>query len=160
MMLMLLNRATSAGRWRIRPDGLGKVTGGLAYLTDMTRDDMLFCLVLRSEHPHARIVSIHTDAAKQLPGVHTVLTYLDVPGLNAFGIAHPDQPVLCEDRVRYVGDALAAVAADSITLAQQAIELIEIEYEILQVVDDPELALLPDAPQLHPKGNAMHHTTF
>ncbi|WP_053375877.1 xanthine dehydrogenase subunit D [Paenibacillus sp. FJAT-27812] len=157
---MLLNRVSSAGRWRIRPDGLGKVTGSLAYLTDMAREDMLYGLVLRSEHPHARIVSIQTDAAKQLPGVHAVLTYLDVAGLNAFGIAHPDQPVLCEDRVRYVGDALATVAADSITIAQHAIELIKIEYEILQVVDDPEQALLADSPQLHPKGNAMHHTTF
>ncbi|OBZ17032.1 xanthine dehydrogenase subunit D [Bacillus sp. FJAT-26390] len=157
---MLLNRVSSAGRWRIRPDGLGKVTGSLAYLTDMAREDMLYGLVLRSEHPHARIVSIQTDAAKQLPGVHAVLTYLDVAGLNAFGIAHPDQPVLCEDRVRYVGDALATVAADSIAIAQHAIELIKIEYEILQVVDDPEQALLADSPQLHPKGNAMHHTTF
>jgi xanthine dehydrogenase D subunit len=121
---------------------------------------MLYGLVLRSEHPHARIVSIQTDAAKQLPGVHAVLTYLDVPGMNAFGIAHPDQPVLCEDRVRYVGDALATVAADSIAIAQHAIELIKIEYEILQVVDDAEQALLADSPQLHPNGNAMHHTTF
>jgi xanthine dehydrogenase D subunit len=157
---MLLNRASSAGRWRIRPDGLSKVTGSLAYLTDMTREDMLYGLVLRSEHPHARIVSIQSEAAKQLPGVHAVLTYLDVPGLNAFGIAHPDQPVLCEDRVRYVGDALATVAADSIAIAQHAIELIQIEYEVLPVVDEPERALLADSPQLHPKGNAMHHTTF
>lgn len=157
---MLLNRASSGGRWRIRPDGPAKVTGSLSYLTDMTREDMLYGLVLRSEHPHARIVSINTEIAKQLPGVHAVLTYLDVPGLNAFGIARPDQPVLCEGLVRYVGDALAAVAADSIAIAQHAIELIEIEYDILQVVDDPEQALLADAPQLHPQGNAMHRTAF
>ncbi|KRE39984.1 xanthine dehydrogenase subunit D [Paenibacillus sp. Soil522] len=157
---MLLNRASSGGRWRIRPDGPGKVTGSLAYLTDMSKEDMLYGLVLRSEHPHARIVSIHTDKAKQLPGVHAVLTYLDIPGLNAFGIAHPDQPVLCEDRVRYVGDALATVAADNIAIAQHAIELIEVEYDILQIADDPEQALLADAPQLHPRGNAMHRTSF
>lgn len=157
---MLLNRSSSGGRWRIRPDGLAKVTGSLAYLTDMTHDQMLYGLVLRSEHPHARILSIHTDKAKQLPGVHAVLTYLDVPGLNAFGIAHPDQPVLCEDFVRYVGDALAAVAAESLAIAQHALELIELEYEILQIVDDPEKALLQDAPKLHPQGNAMHRTSF
>ncbi|MGO4185985.1 xanthine dehydrogenase subunit D, partial [Paenibacillus sp. TAF43_2] len=135
---MLLNRTSSGGRWRIRPDGPGKVTGSLAYLTDMTREHMLFGLVLRSEYPHARILSIHTDKAKQLSGVHAVLTYEDVPGLNAFGIAHPDQPVLCEERVRYVGDAIATVAAESLAIAQRAIELIEVEYEVLQVVDDPE----------------------
>jgi len=157
---MLLNRTSSGGRWRIRPDGPGKVTGSLAYLTDMTREHMLYGLVLRSEYPHARILSIQTDKAKQLLGVHAVLTYQDVPGLNAFGIAHPDQPVLCEDRVRYVGDAIATVAAESLAIAQKAIALIEVEYEVLQVVDDPEQALLEDAPLLHPKGNAMHRTSF
>ncbi|WP_339209603.1 xanthine dehydrogenase subunit D [Paenibacillus sp. FSL K6-3182] len=157
---MLLNRTSSGGRWRIRPDGPGKVTGSLAYLTDMTREHMLYGLVLRSEYPHARILSIHTDKAKRLTGVHAVLTFEDVPGLNAFGIAHPDQPVLCEDRVRYVGDAIATVAAESLAIAQRAIALIEVEYEVLQVVDDPEHALRDDAPLLHPKGNAMHRASF
>jgi len=157
---MLLNRTSSGGRWRIRPDGPGKVTGSLAYLTDMTREHMLYGLVLRSEYPHARILSIHTDQAKQLSGVHAVLTYEDVRGLNVFGIAHPDQPVLCEERVRYVGDAIATVAAESLAIAQRAIALIEVEYEVLQVVDDPEQALLDDAPLLHPKGNAMHRASF
>ncbi|MGO4698923.1 xanthine dehydrogenase subunit D [Paenibacillus sp. 2TAB26] len=157
---MLLNRTSSGGRWRIRPDGPGKVTGSLAYLTDMTRDHMLYGLVLRSEYPHARILSIHTDKAKQLTGVHAVLTFEDIPGLNAFGIAHPDQPVLCEERVRYVGDAIATVAAESLAIAQRAIALIEVEYEVLQVVDDPEPALRDDAPLLHPKGNAMHRASF
>ncbi|WP_138751450.1 xanthine dehydrogenase subunit D [Paenibacillus sinopodophylli] len=157
---MLLNRVNSGGRWRIRPDGIGKVTGSLTYLTDMTAGSMLYGLVLRSEYPHASVISIQTDKAEKLPGVHAVLTYRDVPGLNAFGIAHPDQPVLCEDRVRYVGDALATVAAESIVIAQQALELIEVEYEVLGVLDDPERALHADAPLLHPKGNAMHRTTF
>jgi xanthine dehydrogenase D subunit len=157
---MLLNRTSSGGRWRIRPDGPGKVTGSLAYLTDMTREHMLYGLVLRSRYPHARILSIHTDKARQLSGVHAVLTYQDVPGLNAFGIAHPDQPVLCEERVRYVGDAIATVAAETLAIAQIAIGLIEVEYEVLRVVDDPEQALLEDAPLLHPKGNAMHRTSF
>lgn len=157
---MLLNRANSGGRWRIRPDGPGKVTGGLIYLTDMTRENMLYGLVLRSEHPHARIAGIHTGKAKQLQGVRAVLTHKDVPGLNAFGIANPDQPVFCEDVVRYVGDAIAAVAAESPDIAKQALSLIEVEYEPLETVDDPEKALLPDAPQLHPGGNALHRTSF
>lgn len=157
---MLLNRSSSGERWRIRPDGPAKVTGALTYLTDMSQETMLYGLVLRSEHPHARIVSIHTDQAKQLTGVHAVLTYLDVPGLNAFGIAHPDQPVLCEDRARYVGDAIATVAAETLDLAQRALDLIEVEYDVLPVVDDPEQALEADAPQLHPQGNALHRTAF
>ncbi|WP_424765512.1 xanthine dehydrogenase subunit D [Paenibacillus sp. sgz302251] len=157
---MLLNRGSSGGRWRIRPDGPAKVTGSLIYLTDMTRADMLYGLVLRSEHPHARIVAIRTDTAKQLPGVHAVLTYLDVPGLNAFGIAHPDQPVLCEDRARYVGDALATVAADTLSIAEQAIKLIEVEYEVLPVIDDPEQATDDEAVQLHSNGNILHRSDF
>ncbi|WP_337101251.1 xanthine dehydrogenase subunit D [Paenibacillus sp. YIM B09110] len=157
---MLLNRDGSGSRWRIRPDGPAKVTGQLSYLTDMTAEGMLYGLVLRSEHPHARIVSIDTEAAKQAPGVRAVLTYLDVPGLNAFGIAHPDQPVLCEDRVRYVGDAVATVAADSLEEAEYAITLIHVDYELLPVVDDAEAALAPDTVQLHDKGNLLHHTGY
>ncbi|MGO4544038.1 xanthine dehydrogenase subunit D [Paenibacillus sp. 2TAB23] len=157
---MLLNRENSGARWRIRPDGAGKVTGGLVYLTDMSAQPMLYGLVLRSEHPHARVISIQTERAKQHKGVHAVLTHQNIPGLNAFGIAHPDQPVLCADTVRYVGDALVAVAAESMALAQEALELVEIEYEVLDILDDPEEALLADAPQLHKGGNAMHRTAF
>ncbi|MBD2871158.1 xanthine dehydrogenase subunit D [Paenibacillus arenilitoris] len=157
---MLLNRASVGERWRIRPDGPAKVTGSLEYLTDMAREGMLHGLVLRSEYPHARIRSIRTDQAKRLEGVHGVLTYLDVPGLNAFGIARPDQPVLCEDRVRYVGDAVACVAAETPELAARALALIEVDYELLPVVAGPIEALRGDAPQLHPQGNALHRTSF
>lgn len=157
---MLLNRETSGSRWRIRPDGPDKVTGALKYLTDFASSNMLYGLVLRSPHPHARIVSIKTERAERLPGVHAVLTYRDVPGLNLFGIAHPDQPVLCEDRVRYVGDAVAAVAAETLAAAREALELVEVEYEVLPVVDDAEAAMLEDAPQLHEKGNVLHRSFY
>ncbi|MDQ0059818.1 xanthine dehydrogenase subunit D [Paenibacillus harenae] len=157
---MLLNREGSGSRWRIRPDGPSKVTGQLSYLTDMTAEGMLYGLVLRSEHPHARILSIDTDAAKQASGVRAVLTYLDVPGLNAFGIAHPDQPVLCEDRVRYVGDAVATVAAETLEEAEYALMLIKVEYEPLPVLDDAEAALAPEAVKLHEKGNLLHHAGY
>jgi len=157
---MLLNRRNSGDRWRVRPDGPGKVTGGLAYLTDLTAPGMLHGLVLRSPHPHARIVSVRTDAARRLPGVAAVLTWRDVPGLNRFGIARQDQPVFCEDRVRYVGDAVAAVAAETLEIAQHALDLIEVTYEPLPVVDDPELALRPETPRLHPEGNVLHRKTF
>lgn len=157
---MLLNRESSGKRWRIRLDGLGKVTGRLAYLTDMSAAGMLYGRVLRSPHPHALILSICTEKAQQLEGVHAVLTHLDVPGLNRYGIAHQDQPVFCENKVRYVGDAVAAVAAETAELAEYALTLIEVDYELLPIVDDAELALLQEAPLLHPQGNILHRSQF
>ncbi|MGG3624789.1 xanthine dehydrogenase subunit D [Bacillus gobiensis] len=144
------------GKNRVRPDGKTKVTGTLKYMTDLTFPNMLYAKVLRSEFPHAEIKSISTDRASTLPGVKAFITYKDVPGLNRFGIVFPDQPVLCEDRVRYVGDAIAAVAAETEDIAVQALSFIEVEYEPLQVVDDPEKALEPGSPKLHENGNILH----
>jgi xanthine dehydrogenase D subunit len=145
---------------RIRPDGSEKVTGRMKYLTDLSFPNMLYGKVLRSSEPHAEILSISVEEAKKLAGVRAVVTYRDVPGLNGFGLIFPDQPVLCEDRVRYVGDALAAVAADTEEIAEQALSLIKVEYKKLPVLDSPEKALLPDAPLLHPGGNILHHPRF
>ena len=145
---------------RIRPDGFEKVTGGLKYLTDITFPNMLYGKVLRSTHPHAKIVSINTSNAKQLAGVRAVLTHEDVPGLNRFGLIFPDQPVFCEDHIRYIGDAIAAVAADTIEIAEKALKSIEVEYEVLPVIDSPEKALLPDAIKLHPDGNILHKAAY
>ena len=156
----MLTRETAGKRWRIRPDGPDKVTGRLAYLTDLAAPDMLYGLVLRSPHPHARIRAIRTERAEALPGVHAVLTHRDVPGLNAFGISRQDQPVFCFDLVRYVGDAVAAVAAESIELAERALERIEVDYEPLPVLDSPEKALAEGAPKLHPQGNVMHSNEY
>ncbi|THF81302.1 xanthine dehydrogenase subunit D [Cohnella fermenti] len=157
---MLLTRESSGERWRIRPDGPGKVTGELAYLTDMAAPGMLHGMVLRSSYPHARIVAVSTEKAKTMPGVRAVLTCADVPGLNRFGIAHPDHPVFCEDRVRFIGDAIAAVAADTALQAAEALKRIEVEYEPLPIVDDPEAALLEGAPQLHEQGNVQHRNDY
>ncbi len=156
---MLLNRENSGERWRKRRDGKEKVTGELRYLTDMTAEGMLYGRVLRSIHPHARILSLDVSAAEAYPGVVAVITHLDVPGLNRFGIATPDQPALCEDRVRYIGDAIAAVAAHTPELAEYALSLIHVEYEVLETITDPLRALEEDAPQLHPEGNVLHRTS-
>ncbi|WP_018884394.1 xanthine dehydrogenase subunit D [Paenibacillus massiliensis] len=155
---MLLNRENSGARWYKRPDGPEKVTGRLSYLTDLSHPDMLYGRVLRSEYPHARIVAVDLEAALRLDGVRAVLTWRDVPGLNRFGIATPDQPVFCEDLVRYTGDAIAAVAADTPELAEAALALIKVSYEELPVVDSPEAALVDQAPKLHPQGNVLHRT--
>ncbi|MUG70734.1 xanthine dehydrogenase subunit D [Paenibacillus validus] len=157
---MRLDRTMAGTRWHIRPDGPDKVTGRLAYLTDMGMPGMLYGKILRSAYPHAWILSIDTSRAQRLPGVHAVLTHRDVPGLNLFGIALPDQPVLCEDRVRFAGDAVAAVAAETEELAEYALTLIEVVYEPLPVIDSPEAGLRPDAPKLHPNGNVLHRTDY
>lgn len=145
---------------KIRPDGPGKVTGGLKYLTDLSFPGMLYGKVLRSTEPHAEILSISIEKAKQLPGVRAIVTHEDVPGLNGFGLIFPDQPVLCKDRVRYVGDAIAAVAADSVEIAEEALQLIQVQYKKLPVIVEPEEALHPDAPLLHPGGNLLHHANY
>ncbi|WP_248925148.1 xanthine dehydrogenase subunit D [Paenibacillus hamazuiensis] len=157
---MRLSKSASDDRWHVRPDGVGKVTGELKYLTDMRLPGMLHGKVLRSPHPHAWILSIRTEKASRLPGVHAVITHEDVPGMNRFGIAFPDQPALCEDRVRYVGDAVAAVAAETEELAEYALGLIEVDYEPLPVIDSPEAGLDPAAPKLHPAGNVLHRTNY
>ncbi|MEC1620364.1 xanthine dehydrogenase subunit D [Bacillus mojavensis] len=145
---------------RIRPDGRGKVTGKLKYMTDLTFPGMLYGKILRSAYPHAEIVSICTRKAEEMEGVRSVVTYKDVPGLNRFGIVIPDQPVLCEDRVRYVGDAVAAVAAETEDIAEAALEQIHVVYRKLTVIDSPEKALRPDAHMLHPDGNILHRAFF
>ncbi|MFB5676126.1 xanthine dehydrogenase subunit D [Paenibacillus terreus] len=155
---MLLNRENSGKRWYPRPDGPDKVAGKLQYLTDLSLPGMLYGRVLRSMVPHARILSLDTSAAERLEGVHAVLTHRDVPGLNLFGIATPDQPVFCDTVVRYTGDAIAAVAAETPQIAEAALQLIAVEYEELPVMDSPEAALAPDAISLHPQGNVLHRT--
>ncbi|RPJ99258.1 Xanthine dehydrogenase, molybdenum binding subunit [Bacillus subtilis] len=145
---------------RVRPDGRGKVTGELKYMTDLSFPGMLYGKVLRSAYPHAEIALICTLKAEAMEGVRAVVTHKDVPGLNRFGIVIPDQPVLCEDRVRYVGDAIAAVAAETEEIAEAALELVHVEYKELEVIDSPEKALRPDAHRLHEDGNILHRAFF
>lgn len=149
-------REKYANSWRIRPDGPAKVTGKLQYLSDLSAPQMLWGKVLRSAYPHARIIHVDTTRAKQLPGVYAVLTHEDVPGMNRFGIVFPDQPVFCEDKVRYIGDAIAAVAATTLTIADEALRLIEVTYEPLPVVSDPQVALQKETLHVHSGGNLLH----
>lgn len=137
-----------------------KVTGKALYTDDITFPGMLFARTLRSPLPHARIRSIHTEQAKKVPGVQAVLTHADVPGENLHGLVYRDWPVLCQDVVRYVGDAVAIVAAESEEIAAEALALIEVDYEPLTVVGDPKFAHSPEAPVLHPNhptGNLLKH---
>lgn len=145
---------------RVRPDGLSKVNGEMKYLTDLSFPNMLYGKVLRSTEPHAEILSISIDEAEKLSGVKAIVTYKDIPGLNGFGLIFPDQPVFCKDRVRYVGDAIAAIAADTEEIAEQALELIKVEYRKLPVIVSPEMALRKEAPKLHEQGNILHQAKY
>ena len=132
-----------------RLDALGKVTGALRYAGDMVMPGMLHMQVLRSPRAHARILSIDTSAAEAMPGVACVITAADVPGEDGFGVFVHDQPVMARDRVRYVGEAVAAIAAQDLATAMAARDAIKVEYEDLPAVFDPEEAMKEGAPILH-----------
>ena len=144
---------TPLGQPVIKLDAYAKASGQHTYPSDVALDNMLWVQVLRAAHPHALIRSIDTSAAEALPGVARVLTAKDIPGENRFGLIVQDQPILCKDRVRFVGDALAVVAAETDELARQARDLIRVDYEVLPPLTDPQQALAPDAPHLHSNGN-------
>lgn len=158
--MMILNSGNLGDRWKVRRDGKQKVTGNLKYLTDLYFPNMLYASVLRSEYPHAEILSINTQEAEEIPGVISVITYKDIPGLNGFGIVIQDQPVLCEDKVRYVGDAIAAVAAETKEIAEKALTYISVKYKVLEPITDPETSLLKSTPKLHENGNLLHAAKF
>src|SRR6185437_13557519 len=130
-----------------RPDGRLKVTGEFAYGSDLWMDDMIWGVTLRSPHPHARITSIGIGEALATAGVYAVLTADDVPGQNAYGLEHADQPVLASDVVRYAGEPVALVAADHPEVARVAARKIAVDYEVLEPVTDAVEALEPGAPQ-------------
>jgi xanthine dehydrogenase D subunit len=140
-----------------RADGEQKVRGDFPYSSDLMVEGMLWATTVRSPHPYARIIAIDTAAAMSSPGVHAVLTHRDVPGRNAYGLEIQDQPVLAIDIVRYWGEAVALVAADTPEEARRAARLVRVEYEVLPPLTDPELALTDAAPRLHPDGNVTRH---
>jgi CO/xanthine dehydrogenase Mo-binding subunit len=131
-----------------RIEGPDKVTGHTRYAGDVNLPGMLWGAILRSPYPHAVIKSIDTSAAKRAPGVVAVVTGQDAPG-HTMGKILRDLPVLCWDRVRYVGDRVAAVAAESKEAAEAALGLIEVEYEELPAVFDPIEAMKPESPLIH-----------
>ena len=133
-----------------RIDALEKVTGKAVYCTDFARPGMLYGKILYSDRPHARILGIDPSRALALEGVEAVVTSADAPRV-LFGLYIQDRLIFATDRVRHVGEPVAAVAAASDRLAAKAIKLIEVEYKDLPPVLDAEAALKPDAPQLHPE---------
>lgn len=131
-----------------RVDALDKVTGRTPYPGDLTRPDMLHMKVLFARRPHARITNIDTSEAEAHPGVVAVLTADDVP-VNEFGLMEADQPVLCGDVVRFIGDKVALIVADTPRAASEGRDMVKVEYEDLSAVNDPRGALDEDAPVVH-----------
>jgi len=131
-----------------RPDALGKVTGATDYPGDLVRPDMLRLKVVFARRAHARIRAVDTSHALAHPGVVAVFTAADVP-YNRHGLIDDDQPVLCEDRVRFEGDKVALVVAESAAAAVAGAALVVVDYEDLPAVTSPSAALEPGAPLVH-----------
>ena len=131
-------------------DALEKVTGAAIYADDFQfGPGLLYARIVRSPHPHALIKKIETSKAKALPGVKAVVTGEEYPGY--LGLYLQDRNIFARDRVRYVGDPVVGIAATSEEIADQATRLVEIEYELLPGVFDPEYGVSPEAPMLHHK---------
>jgi carbon-monoxide dehydrogenase large subunit len=131
-----------------RVDGPDKVSGRALYAADINLPGMLWGKILRSPHPHALIRRIDCIRARRVPGVKAVISGRDIPN-HFMGKMIYDMPVLCWDRVRFVGDRVAAVAADTVDAAEEALELIDVEYEELPAVFDPLEAIKLGSPLIH-----------
>jgi putative selenate reductase molybdopterin-binding subunit len=151
---------SDVGRSIGAPAGVRVVTGTEQYTMDHLPEGLLHMAVLRSPLPHARIVSIDTAAAERMPGVHLVLTHRDSPPVAYSSARHesrlddPDDTFLLDDTVRFVGQRVAAVVADSLAIAESACRAIEVEYQALPAVFDPEAARSPGAPLVHGEKSA------
>jgi CO/xanthine dehydrogenase Mo-binding subunit len=132
-----------------RTDNAGKVSGEARYTADVLLPGTLWAKSLRSPHSHARIVRIDTSGAEKAPGVRAVLTGNDVRGI-LYGRRYRDISILAQERARFMGERVAAIAADSLEQAEHALALIEIDYEELPAVFDPVAALQEGAPIIHP----------
>jgi len=133
-----------------RVDAQSKVTGQALFPGDLSMPGMIHMKILFAEHPHAHITRLDTSKAEAFPGVAAVFTAKDVP-VNEYGLQKPDQPVLCGDVVRFVGDQIALIVAETEAAAATARDLIEIEFEDLPVVTDLVAAMQSDAPLIHPE---------
>jgi 4-hydroxybenzoyl-CoA reductase alpha subunit len=144
-----------------RVDGPGKVTGDAVYCADIYLKGMLQGKILRSPHPHAGILHIDTTKAEKLPGVRAIVTGSDTTGRKYGGIVADKRP-LATDKVRYVGDEVGAVAADTVDIAEEALDLIRVDYEVLPAVFDPFKAMELGAPRIHDhvENNISYHAFY
>ena len=137
-------------------DAMPKALGTLKYGDDLTLEGMLHGKVVWSAHPHAEILNVDTTAAEKMPGVRAVLTAKDIRGDNVYGPIVRDAQVIAANRVRFIGEPVVVVFADTKEQAETARDICEVSYLPLEGVFDPEEALKPDAPRIHPEGNVHH----
>ncbi|MFM2078002.1 MAG: hypothetical protein RJA49_1892 [Actinomycetota bacterium] len=145
------------GESAVRPDGIAKVQGTFEFSGDLTADGVLWGATLRSPHPYARILRVDVSGAWKVNGVEAVITADDVPGLATYGLIAHDQPVFASEFVRFVGEPVAAVAANHPDTCRRALAAIVVEYEVLTPLIDPELAVDGSFPPVHPMGNVFRH---
>lgn len=145
------------GKKVTRYDGREKATGALKFMADLEFPSTLEGKILRSPYAHALVKGVEITEAEGMSGVVAVLTAKDIPGLNGFGIEGPDQPVLCGERVRFIGDPVAVVFAEDLETAEKAVKKIKVDYEILPAILTPEAALEEGAIKIHGEGNILRH---
>jgi len=142
------NRFSSVGKSAPRVEGILKISGQALYTADNLPAGALWGKVLRSPYPHARIIRVNASRAKAHPGVEAVLTASDIPDVLT-GRRLRDMPMLARDRVRFIGEKVAVVAAEDRNVAEEAAQLIEVDYQELPAIFDPLVAITEGAPQLH-----------
>ncbi len=154
-----IHQHKTVGHTYTRHDGVDKVTGKAIFTDDLMFDGMLYAKVRRAMIPHGFLKRLDVSKAKALPGVAAVLTAEDIPGEHNHGLVIYDWPVMVGvgERVRYVGDAIALVAAETLEIAEQASALIEAEFDLQPVITNPVQARQEGQPQLHPNGNLLKH---
>ncbi|WPO40866.1 molybdopterin-dependent oxidoreductase [Tardiphaga sp. 42S5] len=156
---------TAFGRSLPAPAGPQVVTGKARYTFDVAMDGLLHIKMLRSPHPHARIISIDSSAARAMPGVYAVLTHADAPATLFSTARHeidamdPEDTRILDDTVRFIGQKVAAVVADSEAIAEEACRRIDVVYDILPAVFDPAAAIAPGAPVIHPDKTPIHRVS-
>lgn len=148
------------GKDHVKKDTLDKVLGKALFSADIKLDNMLYGAVKRSEIPSAYLKNVNIEKAKALPGVVAVLTAKDIPGDNRIGIIIKDEPVLVDDKIRRIGDAIALVAAETKKIAEEAVKLIEVEYEEITPIFTIEDALKEDSPKIHGDSNLLQRKTL
>ena len=136
---------------------MAKAQGSFEFSSDLSADGCLWGATLRSPYPYARIRSIDVSAAWKISGVEAVITAEDVPGEMSYGLIDQDQPVFASDVVRYVGEPVVAIAADHPETCRRALEVIVVDYEVLEPLLDPEAALDGSHAPIHPAGNVIRH---
>ncbi len=154
-----IHQHKSVGHTHTRHDGVDKVTGTAVFTDDLVFDGMLYAKAKRAMIPHGFLTKLDVSKAKELKGVVAVLTANDIPAEHNHGLVIYDWPVMVGvgERVRYVGDAIAVIAAETLEIANQASALIEAEFDLQPVITNPVQARKEDQPQLHPNGNLLKH---